>query len=214
MAGTRREQLAALIADADSGKPGDDAGNLRIAEANGPRPEAEAGFPFELLSGSGVIPEEEIPTRVKKPSKDDKPADKPAARRNTAVEREIAEIEETLNDKIGAAFMLAGGLAPVTSVYGAENSEKAVTALMGIARRRPGILKYIRQGADVIDVLEIAKFFGGLVIAVQVDAQKLRGDELPARAFGVTEILEQHFWNEDTMTNPAVMVQAPRYAPV
>ncbi len=107
------------------------------------------------------------------------------------------------------------GLVPVTSVYAAQNSPKAINALVSIAKRRPQVLKLLTKAADGIDVLELAKFLGGIVVCIQVDTQRLQGTELPAQAFGVTAILEEHFWDqEDRIVNPAMEFQAPRYAPV
>lgn len=212
---TRRESLAAVLGSDN------DSINGNGTEANGPGNEAEAGFPFELLSGSGSrIEDEAFPTRVRSEKKSDKSSDKTDRTkterpRGTATERQLAEIGEQLEEKAIAFALLAQGLAPVTSVYAAENSPKAVTALLSIAKRRPGVLKYLAKAADTVDFVEIAKFVGGLVICIQVDAQRLRGDELPAQAFGVTQILEEFFWTEQNKpANPAVQFQAPRYAPV
>lgn len=209
---TRRDALAAVIGDSLDSVAGGDSGGTEAV-----RPESEAGFPFELLSGSDLAAEPDpVPTRVK--SSKDKPAESktpPKVPRGTASERQLAEIGESLEEKVVQASFLLAGLAPVTSAYAAENSPKAINALLSIAKRRPAVLKYLSKAADGVDALEIAKFIGGLVVAIQVDTQRLRGDELPAQAFGVTAILEEHFWNQDEQPyNPGMEFQVPRYVAV
>jgi hypothetical protein len=103
---------------------------------------------------------------------------------------------------------------PVTSVYLAENSPRAVAALVNIGKRRPGLLKHLAKVADGIDGVEVGKFLLGTLTALQVDFGRLQPDAMPARVFGVTQIIEEHFGNPEERPNPAVMFQAPQYVPV
>lgn len=136
----------------------------------------------------------EFVTRVRpKPDEGSTGKTRRAPSRSTASERQLAELGETLDEKLTVVFGLASGIAPVTSTYAVENSEIAIRALLDIAKRRPGVLKALTRIADGADSLEIAKFVLGVIVCIQVDAGRLRGDELPARAFGVTDILEKHF---------------------
>jgi len=210
MAATRRERLAAVIGDDEF--PGLDFSG----EAD--NPEAEAGFPFELLSGSRPGLTDNTPpvsSRVKT-SEEKKEKESPRKPpRGTATERQLAEIGEALTEKAAQVAMLTSGLLPVTSVYGAENSDKAVNALLAIAKRRPKFLAALTKAADTIDALELAKFFIGLAVAFQVDMGRMTGDEMAARASGVTAIIEEFFQTEpDGKVNPAMEIQVPRFATV
>lgn len=157
--------------------------------------------------------EEEKPKRGRKPS-GDKPEPKVKASRGTASERELAEIGESLEEKMTSIGALLSGIAPVTSVYAVERSPRAIEALLSIAKRRPKVLAVLKKTADGVDALELAQFLGGLIIAMQVDAGRLKGNELPAQAFGVTAILEEYFSGreDEAVPNPAVNMQAPRFA--
>jgi hypothetical protein len=152
------------------------------------------------------------------PKRGPKPKQEKAARplRGTASERQLAEIGEALEEKMAGVGALLSGIAPVTSVYAVERSPRAIAALLSIAKRRPKVLAALSKAADGVDVLEIAQFAAGLVVAMQVDAGRLKGNELPAQALGVTGILEEFFTEpqEQNMTNPAVMTQAPRFVSV
>lgn len=195
---------------------------FKLAEKAG-TPEAQSGFPDDgILLGPdgrrGVNPPE-FETRIKKPE-DGKSKDAPAKKlpRGSVVEKQAADIADTLEEKFAMLFGLLSGVTPVMSVYGAENSPKAITALLDIGKRRPAVMRALQKIADGADTLELGKFVMGLVIALQVDFGKLQGDELPAKAFGVTAILEKHFKNpEFKEPNPNVTEQATnakRFVPV
>lgn len=152
---------------------------------------------------------EDSPKRGPK-AKQEKPARTP---RGTASERQLAEIGEALEEKVAGVGALLSGIAPITSVYAVERSPRAIAALLSIAKRRPKVLAALSKAADGVDIMEIAQFIGGLVVAVQVDAGRLKGNELPAQAFGVTQIIEDYFSEREDDPNPAVMMQqAPRFA--
>lgn len=214
MAVTRRELLSAAIGDSfpdDGGNEGDGAGAEAFDSGK------EEGFPFRLLSGPGVDDKEippPVPTRVKANKDDGKKEVPKKPPRGTAAERQLAEIGENLEEKIAQTAMLLSGVLPVTSVYGAENSPKAVAALLSICKRRPKWLGYLEKAADGIDALELAKFFGGLVVAFQVDMGRMKGDEMPAQAFGVTSILAEFFSDQNSEINPAMEIQVPRFVAV
>lgn len=165
-----------------------------------------------------VKADEGYTTRVKMP--EEKPAKEAKAKaetrpRGTAQERAINEIGDSLEEKIVVTCGLLAGIAPVTSVYGTENADKAVRALMNIAKRRPQVLVWLQKAADGVDALELAKFVAGMVMALQVDFGRMQGDELPARALGVTAVMEQFFWDEDTVLNQNVTAQGvPSFARV
>jgi hypothetical protein len=131
-------------------------------------------------------------------------------------------VGENLEEKIAVIFGLASGLAPITSTYAVENSPKAISALLDIAKRRPAVLRALTKVADGADALEIAKFVLGVLVCVQVDFGRLQGDELPARAFGVTAIIQEHFVDNEgkipteynqNVTNQ-VVPNAVRFSPV
>lgn len=178
----------------------------------------DSGFPFrELLwqgedTGGLNDPLDDTPKREPKA----KAEKAPRIPRGTATERQLAEIGEALEEKVAGVGALLSGIAPVTSVYAVERSPRAIQALLSIAKRRPKVLAALSKAADGVDVLEIAQFIGGLVVAIQVDTGKLKGDELPAQAFGVTAILDEYFsQREEQHINPAVTLQtAPRFAAV
>jgi hypothetical protein len=139
--------------------------------------------------------------------------------RGTVVEKQAADIAETLEEKFAVIFGLMTGVAPVTGTYGVENSPKAIRALLDIGKRRPAVMRALLTVANGADGLEIGKFILGIVVALQVDFGKLQGDEMPARVFGVTDIIEQFFVpeNQPPTDNPNVTGQAtnaPRFQPV
>lgn len=100
-------------------------------------------------------------------------------------------------------------------MYAVENSDKAISALLQIAKRRPAVLRALTKVADGADALEIAKFVLGLLVCIQVDTGRLQGDELPARAFGVTQIIQANFIDNEgiipTEANPNI-VKEPNHA--
>lgn len=226
---SRREQLLARVNSGnDTGNhiaDNNDSGNHTPEEDNG----TEEGFPFGLLPGSRGL---ENPSFVEpltsvrmvsppdpKTRVDDIPApgrEKPAKGRGTASERQAEDIGDALADKVNTIFAMCSGLAPVTSVYAIQNSDKAVKALINIGKRNPKILAALGKAANGVDALEVGKYILGIMVCIQVDTGRVKGDEFPCRAFGVTEILEQHFWDaEEVVDNPSVFVQqAPRFAAV
>lgn len=215
----RAEELARLAAEGGEAPP------VRV------QAEEEGSLLGQLLQGPG--PEgvdngepEPFQTRVKAPG--DKPSKakigraKPAAR--TATERELAAVGDNLEEKIAVIFGLASGVAPVTSVYAVENSPKAIHALLEIAKRRPAVLRALTQVADGANALEIGKFVLGILVCIQVDTGRLQGDEIQARAFGVTDVIARNFVDNEGKIptqydeNPSVMVQevpsALRFQPI
>lgn len=209
-----------------AGKAAEDDDLFALA-AKGGSPEAEAGIPDGgiLLGSDGrQVSPPPIETRVKAPGKEEAPKkeaptkDRARLPRGTQVEKQAADIAETLEEKFAVIFGLLTGVAPVTGTYGVENSPKAIRALMDIGKRRPAVMKALMTVANGADGMEIGKFVLGIVVALQVDFGKLQGTELPARVFGVTDILEQYFTDEEHPgMNPNVTEQAtnaPRFQPV
>jgi hypothetical protein len=215
---TRREQLEALA----KGEAGGDPGGRARTEAK--RQDAQEGDLVGLVLREAPPKEstDDIPTRVKPPgAAKTEPKQKPEPyRKGTASERDLAAVGENLEEKIATIFGLASGIAPVTSTYAIENSPKALAALLDIARRRPAVLRALTKVADGADALEVAKFVVGILVCVQVDTGRLQGTELPARAFGVTEILDKYFLAEgqEPTINPNVtemtVPSALRFQPV
>jgi hypothetical protein len=104
---------------------------------------------------------------------------------------------------------------PVTGTYGVENSEKTVKALISIAKRRPKLLKVLSRAADGADGLEIGRYLAGLAVAVQVDMQRIPYDSMPAKATGVTAIVEKFFLDESQPNeNVTEQVTHARFQPV
>lgn len=139
--------------------------------------------------------------------------------RGSQPEKVAADIAETLEEKAALIFGTLSGALPVTSVYGVENSPKAVRALLDIGKRRPLVMRALVKIADGADGLEVGKFIGGIAMAVQVDLGRVAGDSMPARTFGVTEILEKYFVErEEDPSNPSVTKQdvadAPRFSTI
>jgi len=141
--------------------------------------------------------------------------------RGSAIEKTAADIADTLEDKFTVVFTMLAGIAPVTSVYGVENSPKAIKALLDIGKRRPTVMKALVKIADGADSMQLGMFAAGLVASLGVDFGRLQGDELFPRSVGVTEILEKHFKNPDyeESANPNVTEQTThantkRFAPV
>lgn len=167
-------------------------------------------------------------TRVKRPtnprkSTTSKPSTestkKPVGRpRGTATDRSIEEISAAIEEKFAEFFGYVSLGLPVTGTYGAENSEKAVKALISIGKRRPAVMKALMKVADGADGMDIGKFAMGIAVAVQVDMQRIPGDVLIARATGVTAVIEKYFVDDEPAPNPNVMGQqtnaTARFQPV
>jgi hypothetical protein len=79
-------------------------------------------------------------------------------------------------------------------------------------------MKALVAFANGADGMEVGKFILGILVAIQVDFGRLNGDELPARAFGVTQIIVDHFSDDvPSAPNPNVMGQmadGQRFTPV
>lgn len=185
---------------------------------------AEKGVPVGgiLLGSDGrQVTPPPIETRIKAPA-DPKGAvpkvDKPKVARGTATEKQAAEIADTLEDKAAVIFGLLTAAMPVTGVYATENSPKAIKALIEIGKRRPAVLRALMKVADGADAMEIAKFVLGVACAVQIDMGRMTPDAFPAKAFGVTAIIEQ-FFMDDVPAEPNTNVtgqdtNAARFQPV
>jgi hypothetical protein len=204
--------------------------DLFALAAKGGSAEAEVGFPDGgiLLGPDGrrgvnPAPDEGFKTRVKPPvNAKDTPKEVPTKRlpRGNVAEKQAADIAETLEEKFAMLFGLLAGVVPVTSTYGTENAPKAITALLDIGKRRPGVMKALLKIADGADTLELGKFILGIVVALQVDFGKLQGDEIQAKAFGVTAVLEKYFKNpeyagsENPNVTEQVVSNGQRFSPV
>lgn len=187
---------------------------------------AQAGFPDgRFLQGTGGeaggLKDPGFETRVRPPADGKKPEPKatPKMPRGSAAEKTAADIADTLEDKFTVFFTMMAGVAPVTSVYGVENSPKAIKALLDIGKRRPTVMKALTKIADGADGMQLGVFAAGIVASLGVDFGRLQGDELFPRSVGVTEILEKHFKNPDyeESANPNVTEQtthAKRFAPL
>lgn len=192
-----------------------------------PKEEGVSLKPVFLGPQSGRI-DEGFETRVKAP---DRTAQKTSARktetaaekkgpgrpRGSTTERAAADIAETLEEKFALIFGLLTSALPVTGTYGVENSGKAVKSLLDIGKRRPAVMRALMKIADGADGLEIGKFALGLAVALQVDMGRMLGDALPARATGVTEVIEKYFMEDSGENdNPSVVNQVThaRFQPV
>ena len=208
-----------------AGKAASEDDLFALADQGGP--EAEAGLSERrvLFGTERQVTDPGFETRVKPPADKAKPSkeqpkttDRAKLPRGTQVEKQAADIGETLEEKFAVIFGLLSSAMPVTGTYGVENSPKAIRALLDIGKRRPAVMRALMTVANGADGLEIGKFVLGLAVCVQVDFGKLQGSELPARVFGVTDILEQFFVDENApQQNPNVTEQAtnaPRFQPV
>src|SRR6266581_3501704 len=213
MAGKRNEQLEQLR-NADAGDPYFSDGN---SGDSGTSEASEARIPIEPLQwvdgSSQGIDDPGYKTRVKAP--EETPAKTTKSRsRATSAERQAEEIGDGLHEKVVQFFGLLSTAMPVTGVYGVDRSERAVAALINIGKHNPKIMKYLAKAADGVDAIALAEFAIGLSIAVQVDLNRLKGDEMVAQLFGVTTVMQENFWDEETPANPNVTFQAPTYATV
>lgn len=165
-------------------------------------------------------------TRVKPPARRGRPrktddgeaTKKPVRPRSSASERTAAEISEALQSKFDEFFAVVSIGMPVTGIYGIENSEKAVKALMSIGKRRPKLMQALMRVADGADGIDVGRYVLGLIFAVQVDMQRLPYDSIPAKATGVTAIVEKHFMSDgESAQNPGMTTQettSGRFTPV
>lgn len=225
-----------MVRPAAKGSSKEDDLSALAAQAGDPGP--EAGIPFGTIflgpeeRGIDQAGDPGFKTRVKPPAA--KPAAKttaskttaskpPAAKttgtmpRGSAVEKSAADIAETLEEKFALLFGMVTSALPVTGTYGVENSPKAVRALIDIGKRRPAVMRALTKIADGADGMEIGKFVMGIAVAVQVDMQKMNGDELLARSVGVTEVLEKYFVDPNQPTpndNVTEQVTYARFQPV
>lgn len=185
----------------------------------------------ELLSGpdvefsffnSGKKEPEPVPTRIKMPkpgeaekaSKDDKlvPEREPVKLTGSAAEKRIQKLTAELQDQTD---MLAGIMSlrlPVTAVYTAENSPKAIEALMNIARKRPKMLDALEKASDSFDAISIGKFAIGMGVAFQIDTGRLAPDSFPAVATGVTKTFMENFTDEGDTNQNVMSMPEPKHA--
>lgn len=197
---------------------------------------SKEGIPeFRILPGSesrGINQDGDDPgfeTRVRSPQSGTRASNKttdskksdtgktPGRPRGSAQERTLSDIADTLEEKFTVIFTLLAVPLPVTGTYGVENAPKAVRALLSIAKRRPLVMKALMTVADGADGLEIGAFAAGLAVAVQVDMQRIQPDSLPARATGVTAVVEKYFMEEPPVQNPGMTKQesnAARFQPI
>lgn len=162
---------------------------------------------------------ESFETRVKPPrksaaSKDKEPAPprerkQPAARGGTREERSLQQIGQELEEQLNTIFGFATLAMPVTGVYATENSDKAIAALINIAKRRPAVYRALTKVADGVDGVAIGRYVLGCLVAVQVDLGRIDADSVPARALGVTAVVEmiQGAQPEQGWENPNVVRQ-------
>ena len=219
MVRSKEDDLLKLAAQA--GKEGDSGSQDGISE-----PRFLSGTGRRGINQQGDDPGFE--TRVQKPAgptaartekaAEKEPAKKAAPRpRGSAAERTIEEVSEALQERADEFFAVVSLMFPVTGVYGAENSDKAIRALLKIGKRRPKLLTVLMKAADGADGFEIGRIVLGLVMAVQVDMQRIPADALPARITGVTAVVEKYFTDDEVQVNPNVTEQATnaaRFQPV
>lgn len=205
----------------------------QAAGKEGVSPSKEGIPEFRILPGSesrGINQDGDDPgfeTRVKPPTnrssakadtaKSGTEKKTPGRPRGSAQERTLSDIADTLEEKFTVIFTLLAVPLPVTGTYGVENAPKAVRALLSIAKRRPLVMKALMTVADGADGLEIGAFAAGLAVAVQVDMQRIQPDSLPARATGVTAVVEKYFMEEPPVQNPGMTKQesnAARFQPI
>lgn len=155
-----------------------------------------------------------------KAAKEDKrPERDPIKMTGTAAEKRILKLQEELQEQADTLSVIMAFKLPVTSVYTAENSPKAIEALLSIAKKRPKMLDAMEKVSEGFDALAVGKFLLGLGVALQVDSGRMAPDSFPAVATGVTAIIAEHF-NEDGGTpNPNVTsmpepAHAVRFQPV
>lgn len=207
---------------------------FQLAAKAGKEESAENGISLDAIflgpEQRGINQEGDDPgfeTRVKPPARRGRPRKtddaeapkKPVGRpKGSASERTAAEIAEALQSKFDEFFAVISIGMPVTGVYGVENSEKAVKALMSIGKRRPKLMHALMRVADGADGIDVGRYVLGLIFAVQVDMQRLPFDSLPARVTGVTAIVEKHFMNDGSSPeNPGMTKQettSGRFTPV
>ena len=183
----------------------------------------QEGLPGELFRGTDLTvgfkaPDEPelLQTRIKmpKPGEAEKAAaaDKPKIsrpeperKRGTAGERKLAELAEQLQEQADDLAVLMSFQLPVTSLYTADQSPKAIAGLLKIAERRPKLLAALEKAADGFDAMTVAKFVGGFAVAFQVDIGRIAPDSFPATVTGVTKIWAEHFAEDAGKDNPNVM---------
>jgi hypothetical protein len=204
---------------------------FELASQAGKEDPSEKGLslqPIFLGPESGRVNDEGFETRVKTPDKSTSQtsprktegvAEKKAVGRprGTASDRSIAEVQDAIQQKFDEAFAVVSLGLPVTGTYGVENSEKAVKALISIAKRRPKLLKALLKVADGADGIEIGRYMLGIGVALQVDMGRMQPDALPARVTGVTEVVQKYFIEpEEGEVNPNVTEQTThaRFQPI
>lgn len=101
------------------------------------------------------------------------------------------------DDMLTGAGMVAGGVAPVAPVTAATillTSPEAIESLLSIAARYPKMLDGMEQALQVIPFLGVAKFLGGVTLAISVDAGRTMPYGLAAEYLGVSKAAEEVGW--------------------
>lgn len=77
---------------------------------------------------------------------------------------------------------------PVTGTYGIEQSEQLVNALVNIASRRPKFEAFLLKMADGSDVFTIVQITMGMMVAMQVDQQRVDPHSMLPKVTGVERV--------------------------
>lgn len=150
-----------------------------------------------------------IETRVRKPRER-----KTTTRRSTKDERAVGDIAEKLQEQFDLLFTALTAIKPVTGTYALANSEKAVTALLDIAKKRPKFMAVLSKFADGFNGLDVATYVIGILIALQVDAGTLDAQSVPARLTGVSKIVDEYFSDEPTEQEMSGPMNVGFFSPV
>ena len=211
------------------GKPGKQ-GIDQDGEGRAVEDRAQEGLPGEVFRGLGIefkaaeLEADTFTTRVKMPkpgeeaktSKDDITSTRPTPPKLTgsASEKRIQKIQADLQEQMDVLATLTMFKLPVTGVYMGRNSERALTALMDIARKRPKMLDAMEKASDAFDGYEIAKFAVGLGIAFQVDVGRMQADNPFAVMTGVTQVIAESFSDngEGDINSNVTSVKEPAHA--
>lgn len=202
MAQSRREQLEAAV-NGGTEAPGavgqaeeyGDLGKL-VLEAVPNIPDSAEDDPVE--------------TRVRKPRSERKAP----PRRSTKDERQVEDVAEKLQSQFDLMFTALTAIKPVTGTYALANSEKAVNALLDIAKKRPKFMAVLSKFADGFNGLDVATYVIGILIALQVDAGTLDAQSVPARLTGVTQIVDEYFSDEPETTEMPGPMDVGFFSPV
>lgn len=193
---TRREKLQELF-DSEGGDPG------TVGEAAEHRDSGQVLLTEIVEAAEKTYDSDQPRTRVKVPTEK---KERSTRGRGTAAERSLQQIQDQFEEQLNTILSLFSLAMPVTGVYATENSEKAVTALFNIAKRRPKLLAALSKTADGIDAVAIGQYALGIGVALQVDLGRMDPHSLPARAFGVEKVFMEYFEESDSSipVNPNV----------